>query len=722
MGVYFYLKKRYTASVDFLYYNTENLKRKGNKRKCQKSSTPKLITERAGGKSVSRSFVFFTETELPAANLPPDDGKKVSAEPAASGQVFGLIEIEAAPNKKTSAFLDALIQEINTAATSSFGRTEEKTPEELFENFIQKTNYRYLELIGKKSSSFSEDWSDGLPKINAALAFINDRNLSLATRGKMLPFLIYQIKPGNFRIMNIAESAAGKEGRTSKLSLFTNIVNGKIGSNDYLFFTTESILDYFSLEKISKTVSAQNPEAAALTLKNFLGETANPETSFAFLIVKIKKELPVIKAVPVSLPPAETNRASVPQNSMEGLLKTAADTEKMLTPSLGLNIGGKLSSFLGGFKNIFKKNEVKNGAKIEYYSSQFRQPTRANKSLRSASLWFLAILRIPYFLIKVIFSFLFNVLKISFYSITNWRGGREKVWADAADNLKKARNSFWSKIIKLPRLSKALLVFVIFFIILFAGSTALLYQKYQNDLAAKNLEQMTEAIQNQKSSIDASLIYNDETGAIKALTEADVLLAKFPQKTKAEKNAYQNIANELEVLREKLMHVVNITDPTVVANFTDHNPNAKVEKFIVVNGNIYAFDDTASAVYKINLKNNAVADQSVSGLNFDFVSSLENNNSAILYRANDKKFFSLDLKNDILKELGVSLNENETQVDGLAVYNQKLYVLDSKDNQIFKQRGRSKRLRSRHALVCGRCQHGKRRKCGHRRIYLRWHL
>lgn len=634
-----------------------------------------LITDSGNGKSISKSFVFDL----------PEKEETEGAPRRASGQIFGMIEIEAPSSKKSLSFLDVLISEIKEAAAGSFGKPGQKTPEEIFENFIQKTNYRYLELVSNKSSAaiFSEE-TDGLPKINAVLAFLDEKNLHLAGRGKMLPFLIYEVKPGNFRIMNITETATGKEARSSKLSLFTNIVSGKIGTNDYLFFTTESILDYFSLEKICKTVSAATPEAAKETLKNLLGETANSGTSFTFMIMKLRTELPVIKATlsPAPAASSDNRETTSPQNSMDGLLKTAADTEKMLTPSLSLNIGGGFFSFLGGLKNIFRKNEIKSNARLEYYSSQFHPPTSINKFFRSISLILLAILRIPYFLIRIIFSFLFNLLKIIFYSITNWKGQRKTAFANAAESFKKSWSAILPKTEKLPKLSKALLIFAVICVTLFIGSTAFLYFKYQKDVAAKTLQEKVEVVQNKKSSAEASLIYNDETGARTVLTEIDALLSAFPQKTKDEKIAYQNLLAETEKLREKLRHVKKIENPVAVANFLSFNPDAAVENFIVANNNIYAFDRSASVIYKINLQNNEVANKSVSGLNFQIV-FMEKDDSAFLYEPGEK-FFKLDLKEDILKELEVVMASNETEIQDLAVYNQKLYVLDPRDGQIFK--------------------------------------
>ncbi|MFH2136769.1 MAG: hypothetical protein ABII19_04055 [Patescibacteria group bacterium] len=635
-----------------------------------------LITDSAGGKSTSRSFIF----DLP--NKEELDG----APRHAAGQIFGLIEIETPATKKSLSFLDTLISEIKTAAAGSFGKPGQKSPEEIFENFIQKTNYRYLELIGSKSSAVPNEETDGLPKINAVLSFLDGKNLHLAGRGKMLSFLIYETKPGNFRIMNITETATGKEARSSKLSLFTNIVSGKIGANDYLFFTTESILDYFSLEKICKTVSAANPEAAKETLENLLGETANPGTSFAFMISKLRSELPVIKASSSPIPaPIATHEAPSPQNSMDGLLKTAADTEKMLTPSFGLNFGGGFFSFLGGLKNIFRKNEIKSSARLEYYSSQFHPPTNISKFLRSTSLFFLAVLRIPYFLIKIIFSFLFNLLKIIFYLITNWRGQRKTAVAGAAESFKKSLSAILPKTEKLPKLSKTLLVFAMIFVILFVGSTGFLYFKHQRDVALKVIQEKVEVIQNKKSGAEASLIYNDEGGARTALAEIDILLAAFPQQTKNEKAAYQNISAEIETLREKLRHAVRIENPVAVANFPEYSPEAVIEKFFVANNNIYAFDKNTSTIYKIDLEDNKVANQSAAGQNFQIV-SVENADSAFLYEP-EKKFFKLDLKNDILKEIEVIMAVNETEIRDFAIYNQKLYVLDTKDNQIFRHIG-----------------------------------
>jgi hypothetical protein len=634
-----------------------------------------LITDSSGGgKSTSRSFVFDLPSKEEAEGAPKH----------ASGQIFGLVEIETAASKKSLSFIDALIQEIKAAATGSFGKPGQKSPEEVFENFIQKTNYRYLELVGGKSSAaFLEEDSDGLPKINAVLAFLDEKNLHLAGRGKMLPFLIYEMKPGNFRIMNITETAAGKDARSSKLSLFTNIVSGKIGANDYLFFTTESILDYFSLEKICKTVSAATPDEAKEILENLLKETANPGTSFAFMIMKLRSEIPVIKASPSPAPvPVSSSETSSPQNSMDGLLKTAADTEKMLTPSLGLNIGGRFSSFFGGLKNIFRKNEIKSNARLEYYSSQFHPPTSINKFFRSLSLLLLAILRIPYFLVKILFSFLFNFIKTLFYLTTNWKGQRKTAIANAALSFKKSWGNIFPKTEKLPGTSKALLVFAVIFVILFAGSTTFLYFKYQRDIAIKAIAEKVEVIQNKKSAAEANLIYNDEAGARATLIEMDALLAAFPQKTKNEKNAYQNISGEVEILREKLRHVVRIENPVAVVNFSGLSSGAVVDKFIVADNNIYAFDRAASVIYKINLQNNEVENQGVSDFNFQVV-FMENSDSALLYEPG-KKFFKLDLKEDILKELEVVMGNNETEIQDLAIYNQKLYVLDPRASQIFR--------------------------------------
>ncbi len=632
-----------------------------------------LITDSAVGKSASRSFVF----DLPSKE------ETEGAPRHAANQIFGLIQIETAANKKSLSFLDTLIHEIKEAAAASFGKPGQKTLEEIFENFIQKTNYRYLEIVGSKSSAIPAEEADGLPKINATIAFLDEKNLHLAGRGKMLPFLIYETKPGNFRIMNITETATGKEARASKLSLFTNIVSGKIGANDYLFFTTESILDYFSLEKICKTVSATNPEEAKDVLENLLGETANPGTSFVFMIIKRRSEIPVIKAAPAQAPiaPAHDDSPS-PQNSMDGLLKTASDTEKMLTPSLGINFGSGLFSFLGGLSNIFRKNEIKSNARLEYYSSQFHPPTKVSKFLRSASLFFIAVLRIPYFLIRIFFSFLFNLLKILFYLITNWRGQRKTAVTGAAENFKKSLAAILPKTEKLPKLSRTLLVFAVIFVVLFIGSTGFLYLKHQSDVATKTIQEKVTAIQDKKSVAEASLIYNDENSARETLAEIDALLAAFPQQKKNEKTAYQNISAEIETLREKLRHAVRIENPVAAANFPGYNPGAVVDKFIVANNSIYAFDRNTSVIYKINLDGSGVVDQSVSNLNFQII-SLEDLDTVFLY-GSEKKFFKLNLENDVLGEINVVTDGNETEISDFAVYNQKLYVLDVGADQIFR--------------------------------------
>lgn len=632
----------------------------------------KIVIQPPEGKSTCQVFVL--DLPSPAESPTPGEAK------GGAGRIFGMIEIETTPNKKINNFINSLIGEIRTVALGIFSK-DQPDSDAAFENLIQKTNYRYVELIGNKSSLLKDDGEQTtIPNINAVLLFESGKNIHLAERGRILPFLIYQAKPNTYKIINIAESASGREGRMSHVNLFTNIINGRMNVGDYLFFSTESILDYFSLEKICKTVSTASPEESANSFRQILDEVTNSETTFAALILKLEPEFKP------SISPARTapepKQISLPQNSMAGLLKTAANTEKMLTPSLSLNLGAGLASFSGKIKNIFKKkNKVKDSARLEYYSSQFSQPSRGNKFFKTFSLVLLAAVRLPYYILKNLVIYTAKLLKIIFYLLTNKGGLRQATAGGLKDEIKQSAGNLKNKFSRMPRLSRVLFVSAVIFVFLFILSTALLYNNYQNRTSSEVLSQKTGAIQDKKSAAEASLIYNDEVSARTALLEADALLAEFPQKTKNEKRLYQDLAQELDALREKLRHVEKIDEPTLLADFAASKPEARVLEIVLRGENIYAADDTASIIYKLNLANRETTTKDTSGheLKMGFVG----NNSIIFYEP-ERKFFAFNFTDEILRPLPVILNVNEKSINDFALYNQRLYILDILGNQIWR--------------------------------------
>ncbi len=632
----------------------------------QKIEYDKLIIQPGASKSTCQVFVIdLFEENQESGQISPEANKKI----------FGLIEVESAPSRKVNSFIGLLIQEIKNFRPKDSGETAEA----IFEKLVQKVNYKYLDLIGNKST-FGEEEAP-IPKINALFLLQDGKNIYLTYRGRIFPFLIYQAKPQNYKIINISETASGKDGR-GNINLFTNIVSGKMNTDDYLMLSTESILDYFSLEKICKMVSGYDPKDSINGFGSLLAESANPKTSFAVLVVKLEQAR---KPEPIRIPDQNQSQSqiSMPQSSMDDLMKTAHNTEKMLTPSLRLNIGSGISSFFRGIKNSREeKKQIKNKAKLEYYSSQFAPPSRLGKLAKPFYWIFLAVFRTIYLILKTVVVSFFGFFRAIFNFITGKGRVPAKPVTETITPPEPQYVESKKQSPKLPRPSKALLAAAAVVLCLFASGTVFLHFKYEKESAAESLRQKVEIIQNKKNAAEASLIYNDEVGAAKLLVEADSLLAVFPQNNTQEKNAYEDIAGELGTLRDKIRHLVNIENPALLVNFSEHNPSAAVNEFIISKNNLYAFDRLASAVYKMNIETKEIINKNAPGLSLR-LGFLENENSAFFYQP-EKKFFNFDLNEDILKQEGVTLNENESKIDDLALYNQKLYILDAINNQIFK--------------------------------------
>lgn len=623
----------------------------------------KLLIQPGAAKTACQVFIF---------DLPEENEEVSPLVRRSDRKVFGIIEVELPPSRKVSAFINALAQEIGNFKMDGAGKPDET----IFEKLVQKINYKYLDLIGNKSVFGDED--SPIPRINAILTLASEKNILLASRGRIFPFLVYQARPQFYKIINISESASGKEGRGS-INLFTNIISGKMNVGDYLMLSTESLLDYFSLEKICRMVSEHAPDEASKNFSALLSETANQRMSFAAIILNLKPEK---KSAQIHVAEAKPAQTITPQGSLDNLLKTANNTGKMLTPSLRLNIGSGLSSFFQKIKSSrSEKKQLKDKAKLEYYSSQFAPPSRLGKLFKPVAWLFMAIFRSIYLVLKTIIVSMYKLFRAPFGLFGGKKISAEKTESSspqAAETNAPAER----KKSALPRFSKALLVSAAVIVCLFLAGTAFLYFKYEKEAAAESLKQKVTAIKDKKNAAEASLIYNDETGAGKLLAEADTLLAAFPQNTPEEKSSYENVAAELEALRSKLRHSVNIENPESVVNFSEHNPGASVNEFMISGNKLYAFDNLASAVYEMNLETKEMVNKNAPGLSLRY-GFPESDISAIFYQP-EKQFFSFDFSEDILKEHNVALGEAEKTVDDIAVYNGRLYVLDSSDNQIFK--------------------------------------
>jgi len=575
-------------------------------------------------------------------------------------KVFSLVEIASSPNRKINDLVEDIFGEIKPISSQNFLG---KTPENFFENLVQRINYKYVELVDEEGEADSADWP---PKINALLLLSIEKNIYFVQSGKIRPFLIYRTKPdGDYKIMDISENASGKENRANNINIFNNIVSGKINIGDYLLLTTESLLDYFSLEKLSNIISASSPREASRSLKELLAGPANPHTPFCSLIIKLKEEETKEKQG------ADSNQKkdlfAPPQHSMEKLLGTVADTEKFLTPSMHMNLGSTFFNFFEKVKTSLdrKENAIKN---ISQHNT-FKIISKISKKIVNT----IALLARDFFYA------VFSVLKFLFIIATNKNGERRVAVKSIPKNLKTKINNIKTRFLSLSRSSQISLMVVVILFSIFLGTTVIAYSRYKNELALKNLNQRIEDIQTRKDLAEASIIYGDQITAVNSLREAEKLLTEFSKDDQKLNETYNNLNNDIQLLGEKIRNIKRITDLALIVDFKEENQETKLDKFILSKTSIIALGRESSSIYTYTIKDKKIFKKQTDSL-APASACLKDEDTVLLYGV-DKKFFEFNPTKNSLKQTEVS---SESNVDDMTIYNQKLYTVSSEANQVFK--------------------------------------
>jgi hypothetical protein len=596
------------------------------------------------------------------------------------GKFFGLIEIESPQSKSNYQILEKLAAEIENiyfrTAEAEIRRSKLQSDsplnfESIFEHALQKINQVFFEINNRLflSQISFEPKIKASGKINAALMLMQDNNLYLAQSGRIFSFLIYQNKFNDYKIINVLENSVGQEAKNNKhgTSFFSNILSGQVDLNNFFVLCTESVLDYLSQDKLKKTIAGNHPEEASSLIKNLLNEVES-SSSFAALIIRPRLKIEPLPASVTAQTPSEKVR---PLESLNQLIDTESKTEKFLTPSLKLN-------FQKYFSNILAR-------------LNFLKPKKGNKNLKNKII--LVIKLVIYFPIIFIGKFLYFIFKIIFksillvfYLITKQTEKRKKITQEISQKIDQPLNKTINWFNALPRQSKIFLLIALIFIILFAQSVIFLNRKYKNETGVETYNVAVETIQNKKNEAEASLIYNDEEKARQILFEAKDLTEKLPQDSQKRKETKNNLLSEIQVLLLKLQHIVDISDPILIANLSDQNEQQiSTHGLFAADKYLYTFNPSNNLIYKINTENKEVKilDSTLPASSHLELGTQKDKNSILFYHSGGG-LFEFNLEDQTGKMVEITLGSNEQEIKDMTVYNQKIYLLDAKNNQIWK--------------------------------------
>ncbi|EKD46371.1 MAG: hypothetical protein ACD_68C00008G0001 [uncultured bacterium] len=536
-----------------------------------------------------------------------------------------------------------------TIAQNAFKRFEqvfeEKANEKLADRFEQA-----LSAVNKLLASTFEKKSLEPRDLQMAIAAISENEIHFSACGEAKILLVR-----NAELIDLSKDMREDEPNPTKL--FSNIVSGVLASDDVLFLATPSLFNYFSNEKIKKTLKTYSPELAAFNIQEMLESSDNASPIAAFIVhaqrtssqeaVLIPKEIPspqnpAAAAPPLSFEPeqpATSEAGEKPDN--KNLSETAKKTQKLIKTALfpaatrlGRGIANLSKKGLNAVKNWRSQGRTQRMGKRQYASPPSYQAGRTSGTYGKR----------PNFLVNF-----FNRYIVSFR--------------------------------RLPRNSKIFFIASLVIAIIFVISIFALSGREKNNSIAVDTSSIITDAQSKVTDGENALIFEDEERALMLFTEAvglvDQVLASDDKNSTA-LDLKQTIAEQME----KLNHLTRIADPILI---TQNHSNLHLSSLMALDGEIYSFNSQTNAVMQMDRDSGewlSLASNAEAGSNLKYGKSVDD--GTFIFSTSQQDLFSFDPSSKEFTAEDLSFATNNSLIQDLAIFNDRLYILDPQANQIFK--------------------------------------
>ncbi|MFA5317918.1 MAG: hypothetical protein WC323_00365 [Patescibacteria group bacterium] len=539
---------------------------------------------------------------------------------------------------------------------------------EIFESTLAKTNAEFENFLKKEKIKIN-------PKsLNIIAGVIYKNDLIFSAAGKTKALLVYNEKDQKdeagsndqlkkiYKITNV-DTAKDDENKKIQLNkIFSSVTEGKIPPEGYFIFSNEILPEYISNKHLTKIITTLPPISAIEHLKTQLHKI-NSYITFLALIIKSSTS-PQVKR---SIPKMQLNVTA--NNSLERMNETENETEKYLSPVGIINS----SRYLGIIKKIsakFYTPKNKNFTAIIRDKILFTKKHRLNLITR-----FGCHLKNFFIYLLSIINYLFNLLKDPGTLYLKLVKTSKKIYTTSMISIL----NFFRWFIKLPVLSKILLIVFLISLSLFIYSIQRSTLEKNSQLAQQNYQELTQLVTQKQNQVESALLYRNEDRAYELLEEISAIMKELEQLENADKNLINKFLETNRGQVEKISHVVAVDPGEELANFTQLNGNASVKNIFIAGNSIIASDPTNNHLYEFNRGDKTAGLMEKEAQYLDYGANF--NNGVI--------FLSKGGRVEIDENLNINQNESAISEDSyeitdISVYNSRTYVLSAAKNNVFR--------------------------------------
>jgi len=616
----------------------------------------------------------------------------------AAGKIFVLAEVNGKKNdgEKIINFLISELEEnyYQDEKISLLGKIDGLKVENIFEAALAKTNKNLNDFLFANKINFNPAYT------NITMGVVYQNNIHFSTFGRNRSLLVYRRQDG-FEIINVETSAknypekenASKSKTPAKnTSLFSSIVSGEIPLGSYFIFSSESLPEYLSGREMVEIITKLPPIVAAEQIKNVLAKI-NSYVPFLGIIIKnttdsFGQEIKEAVDIPVSA-----------QRSISSLNYTEQKTENMLAPAGIVSFSKTIKITRTFFRNLLRGRKKKPRLKKEEISLSLSSEIKLNKKDGSPSYLNANKVSVSADTTPLLNESLnesetpkqvSNVPDSSSFLRSpkiNFKRGPKKVVNFLKGFISFLRvlfsANFWRNLFtriisffrNLNKLSTALLViFVIGITILsFSLVKSNLNEKKQQALEDFNL--LIKEIERKEILIDSHLLYDDEIGARRVLSDAQNLIASLPREKDYQIEAYDRLNNEIKSLENKVKKIVPVNSLNLVKDVQALG----LDSLVFANNNLYGSKN--NQVYEITLNESDLKAIEATGL--EKVESVKFDGKNTIYYQQTKQIFRLNTKNNSVSSAELYNYNEEDNYQGFNLYNNNVYLLAAAKNQLY---------------------------------------
>jgi hypothetical protein len=583
-----------------------------------------------------------------------------TAEEKQKGYFFAVCEINGA-TEEYLASIQGAIDEIE----KGYYELSEDDGKNALEKILEKINERSPALI-----------TAGV-ELNCVVGALRQPEIIFATSGNPTLLLFYKTRQGAYRSMELAQNA---EQPSENPQLFSQLVEGKISPQDYLFVATPHVQKFFNADRLEKIITTRPPRQSAEHLERALRNMPSGY-SFGGLIIHVAEAVlsPNKKPRPIS--------ARGSEESLHTLFKTESSTSETLSPS----IFGKMKEGVRSqmthppaaptMRESAKPKPEINAPHLHQYRRTEEPGSQSIAALmavgRAIAVAAKAVFGAIVGVVRVLFLFIWRIIQtigLAFVAAFNISGRRTVILEDWRREWRYYKRS----VVELPLITKIIIAGAVLVAAVFLGSIWFLRASQQRASAVRAYNETIQNITTKTDAAESALVYKNEASALSELLAAKDLAQTLPCHSPDQKKTCDELNTKITGLLARARRITTL-EPNLLVTW----PSA-ITHLIKINTKLVGFGATTS-LYSFELlsaENKTVAGALPADQFFAGAVPKENDYAVLLGASN--QFLSLSPSDLTSKPLDISFPGSNASIASLNVYNRRMYTLDAGRHQIYK--------------------------------------